>query len=109
MGVRVFRVYTLCLHCVDYVASVVLRTFPSSALRRLCGVTPFARAASSPPLSVQICMALRPDFALVFPDHVSPLARDLLSRLLCRPSRRLTADVALAHPWFASDKAPKVG
>lgn len=43
-----------------------------------------------------------------FRDLLSPLGRDLLSRLLCfDPSRRITPEIALAHPFFREHPLPK--
>lgn len=38
---------------------------------------------------------------LHFPEHVTPLARDLISKLLVkRPKERLPLEAILAHPWI---------
>jgi serine/threonine protein kinase len=37
-------------------------------------------------------------------NFLSPLASNLLSGLMCPPSRRLTVDEVLSHPWIADDK-----
>jgi hypothetical protein len=71
----------------------------------LCGVTPFSTAKSAVPLHRQICYALRPDFRLLFPDHVSLSARDLVCKLITPAQHRLTAEQALAHPWLKEDKS----
>ena len=74
---------------------------------RLTGVTPFSLGPGSLPLHRQICFALRPDFKLLFPEYVSPAARDLLSKLITSAAGRLTAEQALAHPWLRADKKAK--
>ncbi|KAJ1703404.1 hypothetical protein LUZ63_003183 [Rhynchospora breviuscula] len=44
---------------------------------------------------------------LVVPDHINPLLRDLLERLLCKdPNQRITLQEAATHPWVVGDMGP---
>jgi len=45
---------------------------------------------------------------LSFPDTVSDLARDFISRLLVRePEKRMSLEDALQHPWILQNAAPQ--
>ncbi|KAJ3707874.1 hypothetical protein LUZ61_011579 [Rhynchospora tenuis] len=44
---------------------------------------------------------------LVVPDHINPLLRDLLERLLCKdPNQRITLQGVAEHPWVVGDMGP---
>lgn len=67
----------------------------------LCGFLPFYDENEN----VQYELILHGSYSFPSPywDSLSPLSRDLISRLLVvDPSKRLTAVQALAHPWFSA-------
>eukprot|EP01013_Petalomonas_cantuscygni_P003733 TRINITY_DN1394_c0_g1_i1.p1 TRINITY_DN1394_c0_g1~~TRINITY_DN1394_c0_g1_i1.p1 ORF type:complete len:378 (-),score=50.23 TRINITY_DN1394_c0_g1_i1:1381-2514(-) len=70
----------------------------------LCGFAPF-REATMPKLFQRVL-----DCEYSFPDpywsNVSPLARDLVSKLIVAdPAQRISAAAALQHPWLTSSPA----
>lgn len=38
--------------------------------------------------------------------NVSKSAKDLIKKLICKPEKRLSAQEALAHPWFKQTLGP---
>ena len=81
----------------DYSAPIDMWSVGCCAFELLCGTAPFE--AFDPR---ETCQRIQSG-GLVFPSHVSPLARDFVHRLLMvDSSRRMGAEEALRHPFVAA-------
>jgi calcium/calmodulin-dependent protein kinase I len=72
---------------------------------RLCGFPPFYEENNQKLFEmIKTCTF---EFPSPFWDDVSDTAKDLIrSILVIDPSKRLTADQILVHPWVTGDKTP---
>lgn len=67
----------------------------------LCGFPPFY--AENDALLFQQIKSGKFEYLQPYWDPVSDLAKDFVSKLLVvDPKRRMTAEIALAHPWLAA-------
>ncbi|KAI8802294.1 kinase-like domain-containing protein [Cladochytrium replicatum] len=73
-----------------------------------CGVILYALMAGHLPFddenTVRLLAKIKAGF-FVMPQHISPLAKDLVSKMLViDPKRRITMDKIMSHPWFTSQR-----
>ncbi|OQS06400.1 aurora kinase [Thraustotheca clavata] len=100
------RRHTLC-GTLDYLAPEMVQHQPHGASVDIwtLGVLMYEFLVGQPPFEAEGTSEtyeriLRVD--IFFPPHISPLARDLLSKILVKePDCRLSIDSILAHPWIA--------
>lgn len=79
---------------------------PLKGTSRLCGFPPFYD--DNHEVLFELIKAAKLEFPSPYWDDISEMAKDLLRKILVAdPSKRLTAEEILLHPWIVGEKTPR--